>query len=280
MSSFQAGLVQMRSGLDMARNFADARALIRSAAAKGAKLVVTPEVTNIFEPDRDRLRSLVRTESDDPLVKGFADLAKELNIHLHVGSMALKGETGLIVNRALLFGPDGGKIAHYDKVHLFDVDLPNGEVYRESDAYAPGDMAYAVHTPHCTLGLAICYDVRFPPLFQTLARAGANVMLVPAAFTVPTGEAHWHVLLRARAIETGSFVLAAAQGGKHACGKSTYGHSLVISPWGEVLAEAGVEPGIILAEIDPKLSADARARIPALKNARSFSLKTVSAKAI
>ncbi len=275
--TFKTALVQMRSGLDMARNCDDATKLIREAAASGAKLVVTPEITNIFEPDRDRLRAIAPFEKDDPAVSTYAALAKELGIHLHIGSMALKAETGKLVNRALLFGPHGRKIAHYDKVHLFDVDLPNGEVYRESDAYEPGAETLAVKLPYCTLGVAICYDVRFPPLYQALARAGANVIVIPAAFTVPTGEAHWHVLLRARAIETGSYVLAAAQGGTHECGKSTYGHSLIISPWGEILAEAGTDPCVISAEIDIQKSADSRQRIPALKNARKFDLKLVDA---
>jgi deaminated glutathione amidase len=283
--TFRAALVQMRSGLDMGRNLADATRLIREAAATGAKLVVTPEITNIFEPDRDRLRAIAPFEKDDPAVAAYAALARELGIHLHIGSMALKAQegkdgVGKLVNRALLFGPNGKKIAHYDKVHLFDVNLPNGDVYRESDAYEPGDETLAVKLPFCTLGVAICYDMRFPPLYQALARAGANVIVIPAAFTVPTGEAHWHVLLRARAIETGSYVLAAAQGGTHECGKSTYGHSLIVSPWGEILAEAGIDPCVISAEIDTEKSADTRQRIPALKNARSFDLKLVDATAI
>jgi deaminated glutathione amidase len=278
--TFKAALVQMRSGLDMGRNLADATRLIREAAATGAKLVVTPEITNIFEPDRDRLRAIAPFEKDDPAVAAYAALAHELGIHLHIGSMALKAQSGKLVNRALLFGPNGKKIAHYDKVHLFDVNLPNGDVYRESDAYEPGDETLAVKLPFCTLGVAICYDMRFPPLYQALARAGANVIVIPAAFTVPTGEAHWHVLLRARAIETGSYVLAAAQGGTHECGKATYGHSLIVSPWGEILAEAGTDPCVISAEIDIAKSADTRQRIPALKNARSFDLKLVDATAI
>jgi deaminated glutathione amidase len=283
--TFRAALVQMRSGLDMGRNLADATRLIREAAATGAKLVVTPEITNIFEPDRDRLRAIAPFEKDDPAVAAYAALAHELGIHLHIGSMALKAQEGKdgggkLVNRALLFGPNGKKIAHYDKVHLFDVNLPNGDVYRESDAYEPGDETLAVKLPFCTLGVAICYDMRFPPLYQALARAGANVIVIPAAFTVPTGEAHWHVLLRARAIETGSYVLAAAQGGTHECGKATYGHSLIVSPWGEILAEAGIDPCVISADIDTAKSADTRQRIPALKNARSFDLKLVDATAI
>jgi deaminated glutathione amidase len=272
--SFTAALVQMRSGSDMARNLADASDLIRQAAKSGAKLVITPEVTNIFEPDKERLKSIVKPEAEDSSVHGFSALAKELGIHLHIGSMALKGETGKLVNRAILFGPDGGKIAHYDKIHLFDIDLPTGESHRESATYEPGQHAVVANLPMCNLGITICYDVRFPKLFNALANAGANVITVPAAFTVPTGKAHWHILLRARAIETGSFVLAAAQGGAHDCGRSTYGHSIAISPWGDILAEAGTDPGVTLVEIDPAQSAEVRARIPALVHAREFALKT------
>lgn len=277
--SFTAALIQMRSGRDMARNLADATALIREAAKNSAQLVITPEVTNIFEPDKERLKSLVQPESTDSSVHGFSALAKELGIHLHIGSLALQGEHGKLVNRAMLFGPDGGKIAHYDKIHLFDIDLPTGESHRESATYQPGQHAVVADIGMCRLGITICYDLRFPKLFNALANAGADVITVPAAFTVPTGKAHWHVLLRARAIETGSFVLAAAQGGTHDSGRSTFGHSLAISPWGEVIAEAATDPCVTLVEIDPAHSADARARIPALVHARDFTLKTTSATA-
>ncbi len=275
--TFKAGIVQMRSGTVMDRNIADASALIREAAGGGAKFVLTPEVTNIFEPDKERLKFVVFHEQDDPSVKAFSSLAAELSIHLHVGSLALRSETGKLANRGILFGPDGQKMAHYDKVHLFDIDLPSGESHRESHTYSPGDAAVVAETSFAKLGLAICYDVRFPRLFNALANGGADVIVVPAAFTVPTGEAHWHVLLRARAIETGSFVLAAAQGGIHDTGRATYGHSLAISPWGEVLAEAGTDPCVLMCEIDPGKSVDARLRIPALQNARDFALKTVRA---
>jgi predicted amidohydrolase len=207
------------------------------------------------------------------MTQRFLALAQELKIHLHAGSLAVKAGDGRIANRSLVFAPDGTIVARYDKIHLFDIDLPNGESYRESATYAPGETAVIVDLPQARLGLCICYDVRFPRLANALANAGASILTYPAAFTVPTGEAHWHVLLRARAIETGSFVLAAAQGGQHDGGKATYGHSLVISPWGEILAEAGTEPGVITAEIDPSASTQARARIPALKNARDFALK-------
>jgi deaminated glutathione amidase len=274
--SFRAGIIQLRSTRDMKQNLVDASALIRDAAQQGATFVVTPEVTNVFEPDKERLKAIALPERDDPSVGGFSALARELKIHLHIGSLALRGDDGKLVNRAILFGPDGKKITHYDKVHLFDIDLPTGESHRESATYTGGLDAVAVRLPFATLGLAICYDVRFPRLFNTLANAGADVMLVPAAFTVPTGEAHWHVLLRARAIETGSFVLAAAQGGMHDSGRATYGHSLAISPWGEILAEAGTDPCALIVEIDPAKSVETRNRIPALKHAREARLKTVS----
>lgn len=267
---FKIALVQMRSSREMARNVVDADALVREAAATGASYVLTPEVSNIFEPDKERLRAVVLKEADDPMVRRFSELARELNIHLHAGSLAVLAEDGRIANRSLLFAPNGKIVARYDKIHLFDIDLPNGESYRESATYAPGEAAVTVALPEAKLGLCICYDVRFPRLANALANAGASILTYPAAFTVPTGEAHWHVLLRARAIETGSFVLAAAQGGEHDGGKATYGHSLVISPWGEVLAEAGTDPCVVAAEIDVAASAQARQRIPALKNARDF----------
>ncbi len=273
--TFKAALVQLRSGRDQAANLAEASRLIRQAAAQGADFIVTPEVTNVFDPDKERLKASVHPESSDLSVHGFSVLARELGVTIHVGSFALKGEDGKLVNRAILFGPDGRKIAHYDKIHLFDIDLPNGESYRESAVYTPGKDAVAVALPFAKIGLAICYDMRFPKLFNALASAGASVLVIPAAFTVPTGQAHWHVLLRARAIETGSYVLAAAQGGTHDGGQSTYGHSLIISPWGEIIAEADVDPCVIMAEIDPAKSAEARSRIPALVNARSFDLKPV-----
>ena len=274
---FKAGLVQLRSSTDSARNLKDTTSLIRDSVSQGAVFVSTPEVTNMFEPDRERLKNIARSEADDLCVAGFSDLAARLGIWLHVGSMALKGEDGKLVNRTILFGRDGKIITRYDKIHLFDVDLTNGEVYRESDSYTGGHEAVVVATPLAKFGLTICYDVRFPALHRALAIAGANVLLVPAAFTVPTGKAHWHVLLRARAIETGSFVIAAAQGGKHDSGRETFGHSKVINPWGEVICEAGTEPEFKVFEIDPEQSAIARAKIPNLQHAREFTLKEVNA---
>ncbi|MFN4142073.1 carbon-nitrogen hydrolase family protein [Aestuariivirga sp.] len=272
-----AALVQMRSGRDMARNFADAADMIRDAAAQGAGFVSTPEMTNILEPDRARLRALVRPEAEDECVAGFASLAGELRIWLNIGSLALKGPGEKLLNRSLLFAPDGSVAARYDKIHLFDVDLPTGESLRESHAYQGGSIAVLAETALAPVGLTICYDMRFPHLYRALAQAGAKLFTVPSAFTVPTGQAHWHVLLRARAIETGSFVLAAAQGGRHESGRETYGHSLVVSPWGEVLAEAGTEPGVLMAGIELGEADRARARIPALNHGQAAGVTILKA---
>lgn len=272
--NFKAALVQMCSGVDMAQNLSDASAMIRSAAAQGATYVLTPEVTNIVEADKERTKAVARMEADDISVAGFSSLAAELGIWLHAGSLALRGSVDRLVNRSLLFSPDGKIAARYDKIHLFDVDMPSGERIRESDTFAPGAEAVLADLPWGRLGLSICYDMRFPALYNTLANAGASFLSAPAAFTVPTGKAHWHVLLRARAIETGSFVLAAAQGGHHACGRHTFGHSLAINPWGEVMAELETEPGILVFNVDADLVKRDRGRIPALKNARPFNLKS------
>ena len=268
----RAALIQLRSGRDMARNLAEASTLIREAAGQGAHFVLTPEMTNILEPDRPRLRSLAKPEAEDASVAAFSALAQDLGLWLNIGSLALKGPGDKLLNRSLLFAPDGSVAARYDKIHLFDVDLPTGESLRESHAYEGGTQAVLVETPWGPIGLTICYDMRFPHLYRTLAKAGARLFTVPSAFTVPTGQAHWHVLLRARAIETGSFVLAAAQGGRHESGRETYGHSLIVSPWGEVLAEAGLEPGIVIADIELAQSDLARARIPALLHDRDIDL--------
>lgn len=273
LGPFKAALVQMRSGRDMEINLAAAAELIGQAVAGGAQYVQTPEVSNILEPDKERLKAIARAESDDVFVRGFAGLAQQHRIWLHAGSLALKGEGGKLCNRSLLFSPEGKIAARYDKIHLFDIDPPSGESHRESKTYAAGTAAVCAATSLGNFGLAICYDVRFPMLANALANGGAIIITYPSAFTVPTGEAHWHVLLRARAIETGSFVLAAAQGGMHECGLATYGHSLAVSPWGEILAEAGDEPTVVFADIDPAESLAVRRRIPALAHARSFDLK-------
>ncbi len=271
--TFRAGLVQLRSGPDMARNYREAAELIRAARAAGATFISTPEMTNVMDPDKDRVKAAARPEDHDLSVAGFAQLAADLNVHLHIGSLALQGPDGRLVNRGFIFAPDGRVLARYDKIHLFDVDLPTGESHRESASYRPGEEAVVVKTALASFGMAICYDVRFPALFNALAKNGAEVLLNPAAFTVPTGRAHWQVLLRARAIETGSFMLAAAQGGDHGHGRHTYGHSLIINPWGEVMAEAGEEPCVITADIDVAAVAEVRGRIPALQHGRAFSLR-------
>ncbi|ODT13848.1 MAG: amidohydrolase [Kaistia sp. SCN 65-12] len=275
MSSFKAACVQMRSGRSVARNVDDAEALIRAAAAAGAGYVLTPEMTTILDRDKAALLAAIGPEETDPSLQRFREIARELGIHLHIGSMAIKLPDDHIANRSFLIAPNGAIIGRYDKIHMFDVDLTGGESYRESATYRPGDTAVVADLPWAKLGLTICYDVRFPALHRTLAKAGASVLAVPAAFTKKTGEAHWHVLLRSRAIETGSYVVAAAQAGHHEDGRDTFGHSVIIDPWGKILAEADDQPGFIIAEIDPSFSATARQAIPALANARDFSLPEI-----
>ncbi len=262
--STKAALIQLCSGRDMARNIADATALIEDAVRQGAQFVLTPEMTNILETDRDRLRGLVRPEGEDRSVQAFAELSRNRRIWLLAGSFALKGPGDKLVNRSLLFSPEGGVAARYDKVHLFDVDLPDGQRLRESAAYSAGHPVPVVRLPFATVGLTVCYDVRFPHLYKALAKAGAEVLTVPSAFTRITGEAHWHVLLRARAIETGSFVLAPAQAGLHECGRETFGMSLAVSPSGDIIAEGGGEPQIVMTVIDRSQADAARRRIPVL----------------
>jgi predicted amidohydrolase len=271
--NFQAALVQMRSGRDPARNTEDACAFIDEAVARGAKLVMTPEMTNIIETDRERLRSLVRDERKDETVAAFAAQARKYGVWVLAGSLALKGEVGKLVNRSLLFDPSGRVAARYDKIHLFDVDLPGGATIRESATYSGGNRAPLAALPWGVLALTICYDVRFPGIYKSLALAGADFITVPSAFTRVTGEAHWHVLLRARAIETGCFILAPAQSGLHECGRETYGASLAVSPWGEVIGEAGSEPGIVIVNIDRRDVDAARRRIPALRHGQRVALK-------
>jgi predicted amidohydrolase len=273
---FQAACVQLRSTTDVEENIETVERLVREAAGAGAEYVQTPEMTNIVERRRTSLAAKIQPEEDDSAVKRFGALAAELGIILHVGSLALKASDGKIANRALIFGQSGEVLARYDKIHLFDVDLPNGESWRESAVYHPGGKAVAVDLPWLRLGVSICYDVRFPHLYRALAHSGACALSAPAAFTRQTGEAHWHVLQRARAIENGAFVISAAQAGQHADGRETYGHSIIVAPWGEVLAEGGGDgPEVVLAEIDPALSGEARARIPSLANERPFALPDI-----
>ncbi|MFG1347951.1 carbon-nitrogen hydrolase family protein [Xanthobacter autotrophicus DSM 431] len=270
--TLRVALVQLRSGREPAANLEAASALVREAAREGARYVQTPEVTNLMELDRQVLFGKLKEEEADETLKAFRDLARELGIFLHVGSLALKVAETKAVNRAFLLSPEGEIVARYDKIHMFDVDLGNGESYRESSAYRPGERAILADLDGIRLGLTICYDLRFPSLYRALAEGGASVLTVPSAFTRPTGEAHWHVLLRARAIENGAYVLAAAQGGKHENGRETFGHSLVVDPWGRVIAEGGTDPGVILAELDLKEVASARARVPSLSNGRRFEI--------
>ena len=264
---FKAACVQMRGKRDPAENLEDAIRMIREAAKAGATYVQTPEISNIVNRDRPALLAAIRTEAEDPMLKALSALAKELGITIHIGSLAIKNGDK-VANRAFMIGQDGGLLARYDKLHLFDVDLPNGETWRESNTFTGGVEAVAVDLPEARLGMAICYDVRFPYLFRALADAGCSILTAPACFTKQTGEAHWSVLHRARAIENGAFMISAAQAGVHEDGRETYGHSIIVDPWGKVLAEAGDEPGVIMAEIDLAAVGDARGKIPALRHTR------------
>lgn len=261
--AFLAAAVQMRSGIDRLANLRDALGLIDEAARRGARFVATPEMTNVLDRDASRLFRHLPPEEDLEEVPAFADAARRRQIHLLIGSMAVRTGERRAANRSFLFGPDGALVARYDKIHRFDVDLPNGESWRESNVYDGGTTAVLARTPLAAIGLTICYDVRFPGLYRRLAQAGADVLAVPAAFTKQTGAAHWRTLLTARAIETGSFVIAPAQGGLHEDGRETFGRSMIIGPWGDPLAEnPSNEPGVILAEIAPAKSVEARRRIP------------------
>jgi predicted amidohydrolase len=270
--SFRVGLVQMCTGRQVDRNVDDACALIRAAAGQGAQYVQTPEITTLMETERARLFAAVRPEEGDPAVARFAGLARELGIWLHIGSMGVLLGNGKIANRSLLFSPEGTVEARFDKLHMFDVELPGGESYRESKNYQAGNAGVLAELPWGILGLTVCYDLRFPHLYRALAKAGADFLAIPSAFTRQTGEAHWHVLLRARAIENGAFVFAAAQTGRHESGRETYGHSLVVSPWGEVIAEADAEVGVIVADVRPEEVEKARQRIPSLRHDRPFEI--------
>src|SRR3954468_8989601 len=271
-STFTAAMVQMRTGLLPEPSLEQGTGLIREAAAQGADYVQTPEVSNMMQLNRKALFEHLASEEDDLSLKAYRALAAELKVHLHIGSLALRFSPERAVNRSFLIGPDGNVLASYDKIHMFDIDLPGGESYRESANYQPGETAVISDLPWGRIGLTICYDVRFPALYRALAEAGASFLSVPSAFTVRTGEAHWHALLRARAIENGCFIFAAAQAGRDESGRETYGHSLIVDPWGVVLAEGGVEPGIIMARIDPAKVESARKSIPSLQHGRRFSL--------
>jgi deaminated glutathione amidase len=277
-TTFRAGLVQMCATRSIEKNLVEVSRLIRDAAKAGAHYVQTPEITTLMETDRVKLMVAVRPEDGNPALAHFRALARELKIWLHIGSMAVAVGAEKLANRGYLITPEGRIATHYDKIHMFDVQLPSGETYRESKNYRPGEDTVLADLPWGRLGITICYDLRFPALYRALAHAGADMLAIPSSFTVPTGKAHWHILMQARAIETGCFVLAAAQGGLHEAGRSTFGHSLIVAPWGEIIAEAkGDAPGIITADIDLTKVAEARGRVPSLQHDRPFTVRHVKA---
>jgi deaminated glutathione amidase len=270
---FTAAMIQMCSGLLPEANLEQGSRLIRQAAADGADYVQTPEVSNMIQANRKGLFEHLAPEEDDLSLRAYRALARELKIHLHIGSLALRFSPEKAVNRSFLIGPDGMVLASYDKIHMFDIDLPGGESYRESANYQPGETAVISDLPWGRIGLTICYDMRFPALYRALAETGASFLTAPSAFTVRTGEAHWHTLLRARAIENGCFMFAAAQAGTHESKRQSFGHSLIIAPWGEILAEgSGNETGVIMAKIDPALVETARKTVPSLQHGRRFAV--------
>ncbi|WP_199554665.1 carbon-nitrogen hydrolase family protein [Sandaracinobacteroides hominis] len=267
----KAGLVQTRTGLDPQKNAADLAEAAEKLAVAGADIIFTPEMCGVLDRNTARLKAAATSEALDPAIAALSAVASRHATPIAIGSLAIRDETASadrLANRSIVLGADGRIVARYDKMHLFDVDLPNGDRYRESASFLSGERVQLVDFPWGRLGLTICYDLRFPQLHNALAMAGAQVIAQPAAFTRPTGEAHWHVLLRARAIETGAFLVAAAQSGLHADGRETYGHSLVVDPWGKVLLDMGEEPGTAIVELNLDEVADARARIPNLRHAR------------
>lgn len=264
------GVLQMTSGIDPAVNARTVAEAVAASRAEGAAMVFTPEMSGVLDRDRGRAAAAIVAEDEDRVLAATREAAAKHGVWVHLGSLAVRREDGRYANRGFVIDGSGAVRARYDKMHLFDVDLPTGESWRESASYAGGEAAVAVDTPVGRLGLAICYDLRFPALFAGLAEAGATVMSVPAAFTRPTGAAHWHVLLRGRAIEAGVHVVAAAQAGLHEDGRATYGHSLLVDPWGEVLLDLGEAAGLGFAEIDAARTAEVRARVPALSHRRAI----------
>lgn len=270
--TFKAACIQLNAGPEIAANLKDAASLVREAASQGAQFIATPENTcHIRMPATEKLKSSPVAEKH-PALPLFSGLAKETGAWLLLGSISVKISDDKIANRSYLFNDKGAIAATYDKIHLFDVDLDGGETYRESATVKPGGKAITADTPFGRIGMTICYDVRFAHLYRTLAQAGASILTIPAAFTVPTGKAHWETLLRARAIENGAFVIAPAQCGVHEGGRGTYGHSLIIGPWGDVLAQGGEAPGIIMADLDPGAVGKARGAVPSLRHDRDFRL--------
>ncbi len=269
-------LAQLTSGIDPVANARSLVDAVANAAAGGAVMLFTPEMSGLVDRDRARAAGALRNEDNDVVLAEVRAAAAEQRIWVHIGSLAVLGEGGKLANRAFVIDDRGAIRARYDKIHLFDVDLPNGESWRESAAYAPGEGAVVVKTPIGALGLSICYDLRFADLYRALSNAGATVLAIPAAFTRPTGAAHWHVLMRARAIEAGAYVVAAAQTGEHEDGRATYGHSLVIDPWGEIVLDMGEDTGVGFAEIDPARIADVRARVPVIAHRRPIPAVTMA----
>ena len=268
-SAFKVALVQMRSAMEPKGNLGAALAAIEEAKSAGADYVLTPEMTNIIAK-RERLMATIVDEERDPTLAALREAARKHSLYIHIGSLAIKASPERAANRSFLIDRRGDVVARYDKIHMFDVDLAGGESYRESHSYRPGDLAVVADLPWGRLGVTICYDLRFPALYRALAESGASFLSIPSAFTKPTGEAHWHVLMRARAIENGCFVFAAAQGGRHESGRESFGHSLIVDPWGQILAEGGTEPAVILADVDPAQVTAARSRIPSLHHGRRF----------
>ncbi len=271
----RAAVLQMTSGIDPAANARTLTDAVRAAADQGAAMLFTPEMSGLVDRDRSRAAAAIVSEADDAVLAAVQDAAARSSIWVHLGSLAVRRDDGQLANRGFVIDATGAIRARYDKLHLFDVDLPGGESWRESAAYRGGEAAIVVDTPVGALGLSICYDLRFAELYRALSDAGATVFSIPAAFTRPTGAAHWHILLRARAIESAAFVIAAAQTGAHADGRETYGHSLVIDPWGDVLSEMGETAGLSFADLDPERSADVRQRIPVLAHRRGIPPVTV-----
>jgi deaminated glutathione amidase len=276
MSELTIACVQTNSKPDPADNIAEVGAMIREAKAQGADLITTPEVVGMLAANRDDALSRARPEESHEVLAAFRDLAAELGTWLLIGSISIKLPDDRLSNRSYLVGPDGGIVARYSKIHMFDVQVGDGTSYRESRTYRPGEEAVLAETPWGTMGLTICYDIRFPYLFRDLAQAGARLIFSPAAFTKVTGEAHWHVLQRARAIENGCFIVSPAQTGTHAGGRRTYGHSVIVAPWGEVLCDGGTEPGVTLATIDLGAVDIARGKVPSLEHDRSYTAPIAS----
>ena len=271
--AIRVAALQMRSGTEPEPNLAALERLVAEAAGLGARYALSPEVTVVFAENREGLSRVAGPYENNQALQRVAEMARRHRLHLHLGSLAVALPDGHYANRSVVFSPEGEVVAAYDKIHLFDATLPGVKAYRESETYRGGSAAVIAPAADMRLGLTICYDVRFPALYRTLAEGGAEVIAVPAAFTAPTGEAHWEVLLRARAIETGCYVVAAAQGGAHQNGRQTWGHSMVVDPWGEVIAELPHDqPGVLIADIDLDKVAQARGKVPALANARPFSL--------